>query len=99
MSNTNALHWHDHLASWPMMELFEYRFLSFETRLLKPDIGAFEHVAKFVGLPPGRVLFLDDNAVNVEGAAAVGFRGEGLARSARSAQMLQPSIVDRGHQP
>jgi glucose-1-phosphatase len=74
-SNTNALHWHDHIAAWPLMSLFDHRFLSFELGLLKPDIAAFAQVAELLGVPAGRVLFLDDNAVNVAGAVAAGFQG------------------------
>jgi len=73
-SNTNALHWHDHIAGWPLTGLFDHRFLSFELGLLKPDIAAFAHVADLLGVPAGRVLFLDDNAANVTGAAAAGFQ-------------------------
>ena len=73
-SNTNALHWHDLIASWPVTDLFDHRFLSFELGLLKPDVAAFDQVAGMLKVPAGRVLFLDDNALNVEGAAAAGFQ-------------------------
>jgi putative hydrolase of the HAD superfamily len=73
-SNTNALHWHDHIAAWPLSGLFDHRFLSFELGLLKPDIVAFAGVAALLAVPAERVLFLDDNAVNVAGAAAAGFQ-------------------------
>jgi glucose-1-phosphatase len=73
-SNTNALHWHDHIATWPLASLFDHRFLSFELGLLKPDIAAFAQVAHLLDVPARRVLFLDDNAMNVAGAAAAGFQ-------------------------
>jgi glucose-1-phosphatase len=73
-SNTNALHWHDHIAAWPLTGLLDHRFLSFELGLLKPDIAAFTQVAHLLDMPAERVLFLDDNAVNVAGAAAAGFQ-------------------------
>lgn len=72
-SNTNKLHWHEHLVEWPLVRLFETRFLSFEIGALKPDRRAFDHVAGKVGPLPDRVLFLDDNVVNVDGAIAAGF--------------------------
>jgi glucose-1-phosphatase len=40
---------------------------------VKPDQELFDHVAGVLSLSPDRVLFLDDNAVNVEGATAAGF--------------------------
>ena len=73
-SNTNALHWHSHIAGWPLTGLFDYRFLSFELGALKPDVAAFAQVADLLEVPAARVLFLDDNAVNVAGAAAAGFQ-------------------------
>ena len=41
LSDTNALHWHGHLATWPLTGLFDHRFLSFELGLLKPDIAGY----------------------------------------------------------
>jgi glucose-1-phosphatase len=73
-SNTNALHWRDLIGSWPLTGLFDHRFLSFELGLLKPDVAAFAQVAGMLKVPVGRVLFLDDNALNVAGAAAAGFQ-------------------------
>jgi glucose-1-phosphatase len=73
-SNTNVLHWQDRIVAWPLAGLFDHRFLSFELGLLKPDIAAFVRVAGLLGVPAERVLFLDDNAVNVAGAAAAGFQ-------------------------
>ncbi len=78
-SNTNALHWHEHLARWPLVRMFETRFLSFEIGALKPDRRAFDYVAAQVGLPPHRVLFLDDNLTNVDGGIAAGFSGVRVA--------------------
>jgi glucose-1-phosphatase len=76
LSNTNRVHWEDRASRWPLVELFDHRFLSFELGMLKPDREVFEHVAAAIGLPPGRLLFLDDNLVNVEAARSVGFRAE-----------------------
>jgi putative hydrolase of the HAD superfamily len=72
-SNTNSLHW-EQISSWPLAGLFDHQFLSFELGLLKPDVAAFARVAELLKVPAGRVLFLDDNAVNVAGAAAAGFQ-------------------------
>jgi glucose-1-phosphatase len=92
-SNTNALHWHDHIAGWPLTGLFDHRFLSFELGLLKPDIAAFAHVAGLLEVPAGRVLFLDDNAVNVAGAAAAGFQAARAAGVEQARQRLIEAAV------
>ena len=92
-SNTNALHWHDRFAAWPLMTLFHHRFLSFELGLLKPDIGAFTRVAEMLPVPAERVLFLDDNAMNVTGAAAAGFLAMRAAGVDEARQCLAESAV------
>ena len=95
-SNTNSLHWDGCFSRWPLVGLFERRFLSFELGLLKPDVAAFEKVASMVRPPPGRVLFLDDNQLNVDGAREAGFQAERVrgpeeARSALVAAGVLPA--------
>ena len=92
-SNTNALHWQDHFAAWPLASLFDHRFLSFELGLLKPDIAAFTQVAEMLGVPAGRVLFLDDNALNVAGATAAGFQAVRAAGVEEARQRLAEAGV------
>ena len=41
---------------------------------MKPDREIFEHVVAALDRPAERVLFLDDNQPNVDGARAVGLR-------------------------
>jgi putative hydrolase of the HAD superfamily len=74
LSNTNALHWEEHRHLVEFVDDFDHRFLSFELGLLKPDRDLFYRIAELVPVPPDRVLFLDDNAINVDGALAAGFR-------------------------
>ncbi len=92
-SNTNALHWHDHIAGWPLVELLDHRFLSFELGVLKPDVAAFAQVADMLQVPAARVLFLDDNAVNVAGATAAGFQAVRVAGVAEARQRLAEAAV------
>jgi glucose-1-phosphatase len=92
-SNTNALHWHDHIAAWPLTGLFDHRFLSFELGLLKPDTAAFAQVAGLLEVPADRVLFLDDNTVNVAGAAAAGFQAARAAGVHEARQRLAEAAV------
>lgn len=74
LSNTNELHWRGSIGTWPILDHFDHQFASHEMGLLKPDTVVFEHVAERLGVAPDRVVFLDDNLANVEGAAAVGFQ-------------------------
>jgi putative hydrolase of the HAD superfamily len=87
LSNTNAYQWDAHFGGLPLINAFEFRFLSFELGQVKPDRAIFETVAAHLPAAPDRVLFLDDNAVNVEAASDFGFgarrvRGVGEARRA-----------------
>jgi HAD superfamily hydrolase (TIGR01509 family) len=76
LSNTNVLHADRHWTEFGIADLFEDRFLSHEMGLVKPDRAAFEYVIEALGCPPERILFLDDNQINVEGARAAGLRAE-----------------------
>jgi putative hydrolase of the HAD superfamily len=92
-SNTNALHWHGHIAAWPLAGLFDHRFLSFELGVLKPDTAAFAQVAELLEVPAERVLFLDDNVVNVAGAVAAGFQAARAAGVEEARQRLAEAAV------
>ncbi len=76
LSNTNALQWQSNYEATPITEALAYRFLSFELGLVKPDREIFDTVADALPVPRSRVLFVDDNAVNIETADAAGFVAE-----------------------
>jgi HAD superfamily hydrolase (TIGR01509 family) len=76
LSNTNALHWQAKISKWPLTDHFEHRLLSFELGVVKPDHAIFELSAARVGTAPDRILFLDDNVLNVHGARAAGMTAE-----------------------
>jgi glucose-1-phosphatase len=87
LSNTNSTHWDDQVARWPILDLFDYRFLSFHLGLVKPDSAVFERVAELLPVGRDRVLFLDDNAPNADAARSVGFVSDhvrGLAEARRA---------------
>jgi putative hydrolase of the HAD superfamily len=76
LSNTNSLHTAEQFAKWPIFDRFQPRLLSHEIGLLKPDRDLFDRVVEMVGVEPSRILFLDDNLINVEGARTAGFTAE-----------------------
>lgn len=57
-------------------DLFDDCFYSYELGLAKPDPAYFAAVLERLALPGDRVLFVDDNAANVEAARSVGLRAE-----------------------
>ncbi len=55
---------------------FDHLTLSYELRVAKPEAAIYRHAVEGLGVEPGEALFLDDKAVNVEGARAVGLPAE-----------------------
>jgi len=92
LSNTNAFQWDTHFEGAPIAEAFEFRFLSFELGMVKPDREVFEEVASKLPVAPEQVLFLDDNATNVAGAEASGF----VARRVRGVDEARLALVAAG---
>jgi HAD superfamily hydrolase (TIGR01509 family) len=92
LSNTNALHTEERFSRWPIFTEFEPRLLSHQLGALKPDRELFDHVAELVQIAPARILFLDDNVINVEGATEAGF----VARHARGVDEARQVLIDSG---
>ena len=92
LSNTNKLHWEDQIGRWPLIDLFDYRFLSFDLGLVKPDQAIFRAVADRLPVPRDRVLFLDDNALNTDAAGEFGF----LARRVCGIDEARQALVEAG---
>ena len=80
LSNTNAIHIRQvdkMLAALgkPSLEtLFERLFLSHEVRVAKPAPAIYQHVLTEAGLAASDTAFFDDNAANIEAAAALGIQ-------------------------
>jgi glucose-1-phosphatase len=91
LSNTNHAHW-SQMSAWGLEERFEVKFLSHEMGMVKPDQEIFEYVTATLDIPAERVLFLDDNSVNVEQAASLGFDAV-LARGLDGARQI---LIERG---
>ena len=95
LSNTNALHWAEHRHALAFLDRFDHRFLSFELGLLKPDREVFDEVAAFLPTAPDRVLFLDDNQINVDGARAAGFRAaRAVGPEGARAALVAAGVID-----
>ena len=80
LSNTNAIHIRQvnkMLVSFgkpPLEDLFERLFMSHEVRVAKPSPAIYQHVLTEAGLMAGETAFFDDNAANIEAAAALGIQ-------------------------
>lgn len=76
LSNTNARHWPRFIDEMGMGSLFDCHFPSHETGKLKPDRECFDNVVQKLVIAADRILFLDDNEVNVTAAREAGLRAE-----------------------
>ena len=94
LSNSNALHWPRITGEMGLGALFapEHRFVSHLTGRMKPDAEAFDHVIGELGCVPARVLFLDDNQLNVEAAEHAGLH----AVRVRGPREARRALLERG---
>jgi FMN phosphatase YigB (HAD superfamily) len=92
LSNMNALHWDVITARSSSFDTFTYRFLSFELGMVKPDRELFAAIASRLPSDPARVLFLDDNSMNVDAATAAGF----VARRVQGLDQARRTLVEVG---
>jgi putative hydrolase of the HAD superfamily len=54
---------------------FDVLVWSYEFRIAKPDPAIYAHLLEKLGTRPEETLFLDDKAVNIEAAHAIGMKG------------------------
>ncbi len=73
LSNTNALHWEGQVDAEVIQTLCHETFLSYQLGLLKPDEEVYVQVADDLEVDPQRIVFLDDNQINVDGARSAGW--------------------------
>lgn len=74
LSNTNEIHYNHyarrlgHCGVAHLDDLFTEAFFSHRIGMRKPDDEIYQYVIKRIGLPAHKILFLDDNARNIESA-------------------------------
>ena len=73
LTNTNPPHAREWTARHQgLLRHFEHLFVSSTMGCRKPELNAYQRVVARVGMPPERILFLDDSLENVAGAASAG---------------------------
>lgn len=83
-SNTNAIHYAHFAAVFekaynkPLDSLFEKAYYSHKIGYCKPDINGYNFIVSDANLQPGKLLFIDDAQVNVEGAIKAGWNAHWL---------------------
>jgi HAD superfamily hydrolase (TIGR01509 family) len=76
LSNTSETHWNRDDIGGQLTPLFHEVFLSYRTRHLKPEPAAFEDVIQHFSVDAGRILFLDDNPLNIVAAKGCGMQAQ-----------------------
>ena len=95
VSNTNEIHWQRLCDEWALDRHFQHNFPSHRVGRLKPDADYFAHVLEALDVPARRVLFVDDNAINVAAAQELGI----VARRVAGPADVRRVLVDAGFDP
>lgn len=88
LSNNNAVHRERISRDMGLGRYSSASFLSHEIGPIKPERALFAHVVAALGCPPARILFLDDNLLNVEQTRAVGMAAHRVAGLAETIALL-----------
>lgn len=75
--------------SW--IDDFDAAFFSCDYRLVKPEPAFYQVCLSSLGVTGGECLFLDDSAVNADGARAMGIRALVFRTARETAAMLDPA--------
>ena len=83
--------WHTNIG---FFDLLDHLADCSDTDILKPDPRAYERAADIVGVPPQRMLFVDDQPLNIAGAEAFGMQVHwfDVANAARSWQQVSDRL-------
>jgi 2-haloacid dehalogenase len=73
LSNWSAETFPIALRRFPFLDWFDGIVISGDVGAVKPDARIFEHLVARYAIEPGRAVFIDDSAVNVEAAGRLGF--------------------------
>ena len=72
LSNSNTLHWSRIMREMAFESHFDHHFASHLIDRIKPDHDVFAHVIQALGVRPDEMLFVDDNAINIDAARRCG---------------------------
>ena len=92
LTNFGAEFWDCFCPTEPLFDLFEDIVVSGEEKYAKPDPRIYQIAEARFGLPPGRLLFVDDRPDNVAAAVARGWEGHVFIDAGR----LEGDLATRG---
>ena len=92
LSNVDRDYWQVVRAMHPELDCFESLLVSCDLGNAKPDPEVFRHVCRLTGADPSRCFFVDDTALNVEAARALGLHGHVF----RTVEGLTAALLEAG---
>ncbi|MEM8756391.1 MAG: HAD-IA family hydrolase [Planctomycetota bacterium] len=103
LSNTNHLHWLEHLAEheggtnrFPAVRALRHRHASHLLGIAKPDAAIFEAFEHHAGYRPEHVVYFDDLQANVDAAARRGWDAVLVDHAGDTAKQMRSALVERG---
>ncbi len=72
LSNTNELHWPRITQEFNIPHYFDHLFASHLLNMAKPDLSIFQYVINELSVEPDKILFFDDNFMNVDASKKLG---------------------------
>jgi glucose-1-phosphatase len=75
LSNTDEMHFNYIKNKFKIISDFDYKFLSYEIGYLKPQKEIFAYVTNKTGIPPQRIIHIDDVPEFVDAANKSGING------------------------
>lgn len=93
LSDTDPLHWLHVQASYPIIAGISRPTLSYQVGALKPHPRIYEAAAANVGAAMGHCFFIDDLAVNVQGALDAGMQAVELESAGQIRGLLEEAGI------
>ena len=93
ITNFGAEFWERFAPTEPVLGHFRDIVVSGDEKLAKPDPAIFGLAAERFGYPPQAMLFIDDNAANIEAARALGWQTHHFTQGAAA---LEADLARRG---
>jgi len=75
LSNTDPLHFHYIVSTFPIVSALEKWILSYEVGFKKPDAQIFQKAIEWASVEPQKILFIDDTKGHVEASISLGMQG------------------------
>lgn len=92
ITNFGVEFWAQFRPTFPPLDHMRDIVVSGVERMAKPDAAIFDLAAKRFGHAPGAMLFVDDNAANIDAARALGWQVHHFTE----AGLLEVDLADRG---